>query len=185
MPAPVPTSGQDPEQKTVIRVYGAFVASVLMMFVPQMGFAVVSLLFFTGVLIAGYILRGKADGDGLQWNHMTYVIRTIWISALFAFIVTLLGGAYLWTQVDTGAVMPCAQPMQDYVMAQGENVQMMELYALFAPCIEPLIQANWNALMIATMISAGPVVLYLIFRLSHGILRATKGYRVKNPKAWF
>jgi len=60
-----------PEQKPIVRLYAAFVASVLLSFVPHFFFAAVALLLFTGVMIAAYIMRGRAGEQSLTENHAT------------------------------------------------------------------------------------------------------------------
>lgn len=185
MPAPVSTSSKAPGQKTIMRLYGAFVASLVLMFVPSVIMALVALLLFCAVLVAAYVIRSKAEEDSLTENHMTFLIRTIWIVCLFSVITVTIGGLYLWTQADVSAIEACAGPITDYIMANAENVIVTEVYRLTEPCVAPLIQANVFPLMMASAVTILPLVLYLILRLTRGIGRASKGYRIAHPKAWF
>jgi uncharacterized membrane protein len=185
MPAPVPKSGQNPELKPIAHVYGAFVAALLLSFIPDPLFAVVSVLFFAGVLVAAYIIRRKSETDSLTENHMTWVIRTIWIVCLFSFITTAAGGIYLWTQLDYSAMEPCSANMGEYILSQGENISNKQLLALAEPCKDEFFAANMRAFIIAATIAALPLVLYLVLRITKGLSRAIKGYRIANPEEWF
>ncbi len=180
----MPTS-KNPEVKSIIRIYGAFVASLLMSFVPDPVFAVIAAVFFTGVLAAAYLVRRKAEPESLTENHMTWIIRTIWIVCLFSLATIAAGGVYLWTQVDYSAIQPCAETAGDLVMARNGNIEARELVAIMEPCKRAFLDDNRIALIIATITAAFPLVLYLILRLTKGISRASKGYRLANPKEWF
>jgi uncharacterized membrane protein YfcA len=183
MPAPAPTS-KNPEVKTIANVYGAFVASLLLSFVPDPVFAIVATIFFLGVLISAYLVRRGAEPESLTENHMTWIIRTIWIAGLFAIVTIAAGGMYLWTQLDYTSIQSCASKIGDLVM-QGGTPSTYEMLALMEPCEEQFMHANRMALIISTIIAAGPLVLYLVLRLTKGIARAAKGYRLANPKEWF
>ena len=70
-------------RKAVLNLYAALGASLILSVLPYMHAAALSLAFFTGVLIAAYVLRGKTENNSLIENHATFVIRTLWIGAFF------------------------------------------------------------------------------------------------------
>ena len=121
------------------------------------------------VFIALYVYRAKAQEDDLQHNHMTFLIRTTWIAGLFALI---------------------GMPIFYFL---GDHFVIKEMFSNIAsghsfPTEEDLhILSRQYALdnIAAFMIAFAPSVLYFLYRLTKGALRAVKGYRVLNPKGWF
>ncbi len=184
MPAPVPTS-KNPETKTIMRVYGAFVAALLLSLAPDPVFAFVALLIFTGVMIAAYMIRKRSEEDSLTENHMTWIIRTIWIVCLFALVTVTAGSFYLWSRIDFTAIQPCAEKAGDLIASQVGEPGTMELLAIIEPCEKAFVQDNRMPLIMATAIAALPLLLYLVLRLTKGIARAAKGYRLADIKSWF
>ncbi len=185
MPVPTPTSG-NPEMKTILHVYGVLVAALLLSFVPDPAFAIVATIFFLGVWIAAYIIRKKAEEDSLTENHMIWIIRTLWITCLFSVVTITAGGLYLWSQLDYSAIQPCSEQAANYLMAQQSGtVNATELMALMGPCEDAFLRDNQPALILSAIIAALPLIIYLVMRLTKGLSRAVKGYRLASPKSWF
>ncbi len=84
------------EQKNVTRIYGALVAGTFLSVLPSIMLALVGTGLLLGVLIAAYVIRARAkDPDSLSGNHMTYLIRTFWVSGLILGIGMAAAGIYL------------------------------------------------------------------------------------------
>jgi uncharacterized membrane protein len=177
-------ASDNPGQKTVMRLYGAFSASVILMCVPLWSAAALSVVLLTGVLIAALIIRKQAAPQSLIENHMIYMIRTIWITCLLCLAALLPGGMYLISVLDLSAIIPCAGPLSDMLAAQSANPDIAALSRVIAPCRDTLIANNMAALITATFIAAAPPLLYLVLRISRGLSRAAKGYRIANPRTW-
>jgi len=177
-------TSENQEQKKVIHLYSAFAAALVMTLIPSMIFAVISLLFFTGVLIAAYVMRNGNEKGSLAENHAAFIIRTIWIAGIFASVTITAGCAYLLTQVDNSPLQPCTDALLAHAggLAQGNTAA---LSSVITPCVDDFVQVNMSAIMIAMAISAAPILLYFIIRFSRGLSRAMNGYRVANPKSWF
>lgn len=168
------------QQKTVIRVYGFVFLMLFFGFIPSIVCAVIALTLFTAVTpLAGHI-RNKAAPESFTADHMTYIIRSVWIFVLFALILIFGASVYIWMNYDTSPLQPCVDKMMSAVQAGQEPSPDM----LF-PCIEPFLVANRMLFLKAGLAAGGPTVLYLVLRLLKGLARARKNERIANPKSWF
>lgn len=175
-----------PDKKHIINLYAAFAVSILLTFIPSLIFGVVALLFFTGVLITAYILRGKAEDGSLMQNHSDYMIRTIWISALYAFIFTGFGSAYMLPNIDYSPFDICAQNFAGIIDSSMTTMpSTQEMMDQIMPCMNDFMTINHSVFTLALAISAIPVIIFLFIRLYRGLSRANKGYRISNVKSWF
>lgn len=170
------------EDKIIMRTYAALAASLLLTFVPSATFAAIAMFLFCGVMIAAYILRGKAEKNSLIENHMTYIIRTIWIGSFFAGIFIGIGSVYLISVMDVSSMMSCGQEMMDAGAAAMSNSELMEI---MEPCMKVFLKDNWGAILMVTLFCGGPVIVYFVYRLAGGMNRALKGHRIGNVKSWF
>lgn len=174
---------QNKEQKAINNIYALLCVSLLMGFIPIMTAALLALLMFTGALIGAYVIRSKADEHSLAANHMTFIIRTIWIASLFALISTAIASAYLLPNYDNSMLMACAdQVVQNLGSGMTDPVLLEEK---LKPCMDDFMQANKSVFIIATIIAATPIVVYMGYRLAKGLSRAVKGHRIGDVKAWF
>lgn len=164
---------QSKEQKTITNIYAVMTVALIMSFVPLAAAALFSMIMFTGGLIAAYTIRKKAEAGDLAANHMTYMIRTIWISSFYALLTTSLAAVYVLYYYDPTPVHVCAQDMMNGTLAN------------MSACIDRFIAVNGRVFTIGGLMAAGPVVLYFIYRLIKGISRASKGHRIGNVKGWF
>lgn len=172
------------EQKEVIRLYGAFGASLLLMLVPSATVAVFSGLLFIGVLIAAYAMRKKSAPESLCENHATYIIRTIWIGGFLSILTMGAATAYMLPNIDNAPLQPCANSLvsQAQNIAQSENIAALS--KILQPCMDEFTHLNGRVFLIAVAITALPVMLYFFARFWRGLSRAKGGYRIANPKSW-
>lgn len=175
----------DPDKKRVLNLYAAFGVSLLLTLVPSLLISFVALVFVVGVLIGAYMMRRASEVESLAENHCTYVIRTLWISALISLITLFAGSAFMLGGIDYAPFEPCANAMAQKGAEFAQNASYEEVYALAEPCMNAFIDFNMSLLMTTALITAGPVLIYLGYRYGKGLLRALKGYRMANPKAWF
>lgn len=174
-----------PEQKTLYNLYALFGVSLVLCVVPYVSAAILCVVFFTILLISGYVIRGKAEEHSLVDNHATFIIRTLWIGALVSLITTCIASAYMLGSISYDPFMPCAEKIAAMGPSTLESMGMMEVYALAEPCVEAFISFNKQALIVAVAIGALPPLLYLTYRFFKGVSRVAKGYRLANPKSWF
>lgn len=179
-----PPAHPDPHQGKVIRVYALFGLGLVLSLVPNLFAAGASAILIMAVLMMAYIFRTDTEQGSLLENHMTFIIRTIWIGSFVALIGMALGSAYLFKALNHNPMMPC---MQDFLnlgpaaAAYGPDYLMN----IFTKCWPEYWQVNLMALLIGGSMAAGPVLIYFVARYIRGITRATRGYRIAHPKAWF
>lgn len=175
----------NPEQMTIYNLYALFGVSIVASVIPMISAAVVSLLLFLILLIAAYMVRGKVEAHSLIENHATFIIRTLWITALFSVLTSIIASIYMMSWIDYSYFESCANTIAGYDMNALESMDAMQIYALIEPCVEDFINGNFQTFIVATLIGGGPLVLYLGYRFVKGLSRAVKGYRLADVKGWF
>lgn len=163
-------------QKAIINLlYGALVLSTVLSFVPLMSAQTISLVLVLIVLIAAYGFRGRDSEDGLMFNHMTYLIGTVWIGTGFVLLGMTAAGIWVYLQGDHSLIHAAAEQAANGGMPSEDalNILMRDYMA-----------ANRDILVRATLITVGPAVLYFVYRVANGYARACRGYRIANPKGW-
>ena len=159
------------ETSKVQNIYAAIIAAFVLHFVPDQLVQIIASLVFLGVFIALYVFRRLAEDESLIDNHMTYLIRSIWIGGLFIIIGTIISAAYF---IGTIGFEEYARLGQQAI----EQRDPMEIMTVFE-------SAYPQEIFISVMITFAPGTLYLAFRLAKGLARAIKGYRIAKPTAWF
>jgi uncharacterized membrane protein len=180
-----PDSGPDPQRKTILNLYAAFAVSLVLTFVPHVIIGAVSLIFALGVLVAAYMVRRRNQPESLAANHATFIIRTIWIGSLFSVITLAIGSAIMIPRIDYASFGPCAQNMAAQGMDWAANASHNEVWMLASPCFDVFLRDNMQILILAGVVSILPIIIYFGYRITKGVLRASRGYRLPNPKAWF
>jgi len=173
------------EQKKLYNLYALYGVSLVLCVLPYVSAAILCLVFFTWLLIAGYIIRRKSEEHSLTHNHTTFIIRSLWIGALISLITTCAASAYMLGNIDYAPFHPCADTLAGMGMAAMESMEMTQFYGIIEPCLDDFIDFNRQPLMIAVGIGAAPPLIYLAYRFIKGVSRATKGYRLADPKSWF
>ena len=171
-------------RKAILNLYGALAASLVLSVLPFVAAAVLSTVFFIGVLIAAYAIRKKAQDHSFCENHATYIIRTLWIAALLSLVTIGIAGAYMMGGIDYAPFESCANMLASKGIAWIESASTMAIYAVVAPCIDGFMNGNRVLLLNAVLIAGGPLMAYLAYRLIKGVARAGKGYRLLDAKTW-
>lgn len=172
----------DKEKANALQIYAAFGAALVLSFVPTMFAAFLSTALGLGVLIAAYVVRKQNDAGSLSENHMTFIIRTIWIGSFFALITMTAGSIYLFLNLDNAPLEPCFSGL---LSAAGSITDMASLKASFGSCYEPYWFLNKGTFITGGVIAAAPILVYFLVRYARGLSRAMNGYRVAKPLAWF
>lgn len=177
----------DANQKKIVRIYGAFGAGLVFSMVPLWSAAFISAALIAGVLIIAYVVRTDAEHGSLSENHMTFIIRTIWIGSLLALITTTAASIYFFKTLDNAPLQPCAEAILSLASGMSDPAAMERTIDNFMamPCWATYWQKNLMIFIIGGVIAAGPILIYFLVRYIRGLTRAMKGYRVANPKVWF
>lgn len=163
------------QKKTINALYIALVLSTIFGFMPMATAQLLSLLLISLVLMLAYMFRGQTDKDTLLYNHMTYMIGTIWISSIFLVISLLIMGYWVYTKGDATVIDNAMINLGNGVMLSEEELNQIG---------QDYIDTNLKLLITASAVSIGPSIIYLVYRLANGFSRACKGYRIANPKSW-
>ena len=163
------------QKKTINTLYFILILSTILSFVPESIAQTVSLVLVIVVLIAAYMYRSKDSQDGLLYNHMTYMIGTIWIGTGFIVLGSLITGLWVYLQGDQSVILNAISQIEAGIVPSEAQ---MEGY------VSDYIDSNKALLMKASLVAIGPAILYFVYRVGNGIGRASKGYRIANPKSW-
>ena len=172
-------------QNRIYHLYALFGVSLILSVIPSGVAALLSMIFFIVLLVVAYVMRNDAEEHSLLENHATFIIRTCWIVALFSLLTMGAASVYIFNYLDYAPFEPCANALAGIDMAELETMGVMEINAYAEPCLHDFISFNFNTLLTAALIAGVPLLLYLGFRFVKGLSRATKGYRLADPKAWF
>lgn len=163
-------------QKNIINtLYGFLILSTILGFVPHSGAFIASLVLWTVALVAAYLYRCKDKDDGLLYNHMTYLIGTIWIGTTLIVLGTIIAGLWVYYYGDNS-------PLDDAVAAVSQGAVPDE--AMLRQIMGAYFHANKGLLITASSVAIGPAILYFVYRVANGLGRAAKGYRLANPRSW-
>jgi uncharacterized membrane protein len=167
------------EKKNIMAVYMILCLMVIFGFVPNFLFAVLVLLTFSILLpIAGHIRR-KAAPASLTANHMTWIIRTVWIGTLLAAVTLLAGTGYVLSVYDPSPLQSCVDRLTIAVQAGNEPGA-----DLFNPCMASFMKVNQRTFLIAGVGAGLPVLLFMLWRVTKGIVHARRSERIENAESW-
>lgn len=166
----MPTAEQ--EKKSTLKIYTAMGVMMALSLIPHIMAAIAVAFLFTGILIAAGSIRKKSTPGGLAESHMTYTIRTIWVSSFIGMISTALASVYVLKYYDPSIIHQCAEE----IMNGAQDVDS---------CIAEFVAANYNTFMVGAIMAGAPVGIYFIYRFFRGLAPALQGQPVKKPKAWF
>lgn len=158
------------DRKHTLILYGAFIASLLLSFVPSVAMGVISLLAFIGVMMFAYRLRKGAEPESLTRSHAAFLIRTIWIAGALSVVTITLGSTYMLSQIDYSPFAPCADALAAH--AGDAEPSFHEVYAAAQPCMDIFLHYNMGLLVFTALLAAGPIVLYLGVQVARGFQRA-------------
>jgi uncharacterized membrane protein len=132
-----------------------------------------------------YAWRSDATQGSLLENHMTYIIRTIWVGSFLALITLAVAAIYLFKALDNTPLEPCINDLLGF-MSLGDFSAIETLETQIGDkCLTPYLAKNFTPLVTSAIIGIGPVVIYFLFRFLRGYTRARNGYRLAKPRAWF
>lgn len=156
-------------------LYFFLILSTILSFVPTEAGQIGSLALVIITLLAAYFYKGRDTEDGLLYNHMTYMIGTIWIGGGVILLSMITFGIWIYISGDHSVIHETVQRIQAGEMFdEAAMISVMQNY----------IESNKNFLIVASLPTIGPAMLYFVYRVANGFARACKGYRIANPKSW-
>ncbi|MAF68517.1 MAG: hypothetical protein CMH25_04145 [Micavibrio sp.] len=166
----------DKERKTVVNIYAGMIASLIFQFAPNATLQILAILGFLAVFIWCYLARSQAEKDSLVANHTTYLIRSIWIFSLLTTIGVIVCVIWLSFTVDPELIKSLSQGYIETMSQTGVPDYSEDYMAL--------IEQNLGGVLLAVLVTLGPSLIYLGYRLIKGARRGISGYRIDNPNAW-
>lgn len=173
------------EQKKLMNLYAVFTVALISSVFPFASAAIISLIFFVLILIMAYVERSKAEEFSLVHNHAVYIIRTLWLSAFLSVVSMIAASIYMLGRIDYTSFEPCANALSGRDAQALQEMNFADIYPLVEPCMQPFIDLNMNIFVTAAAIGLAPPLIYISYRFCKGVLRATKGYRLADPKSLF
>lgn len=163
------------QKNKINALYLFLIISTILSFVPESAAQILSLTLITLVLIAAYLYRHREKEDSLLYNHMTYMIGTIWIGSAVMLAGMFLLGFWVYAQGDHTIIHNAVNNIQ--------NGQMYDEAAM-RQVMQDYLSANELFLIKASLPTIGPAILYIVYRVANGYGRAMKGYRIAKPTSW-
>lgn len=156
------------ETKKIIYLYSAYLIAIICNIVPSSIIQSLGLILFLVIFITTYVYKYKSQEDSVTYSHMTYIIKTIYISSLWLLIGMVL--AYYFA--DHMIIHQAIQSLQNGM---------------------PLTENDLNRIMMNYLkqnieiftLTLSPSLIYLIYRFGKGIIIAQKDSVIHNPKNWF
>lgn len=164
------------DQKDTAGMYLMFSAGIIMNFVPVLTSQFLGLCMILVALIGAYLYKAKSRLDSLTYNHMTYLIGTIWVSSFLLLIGMIIAVIWVYQLGDHTVIMEVVTGANNGVLfTQDELETVMQNY----------IQRNMTLLLTATGTTLGPGLIYIIYRVTNGLRLAVRGDRFEKPARWF
>lgn len=166
-----------------LQFYSLFLAGMIIALIPLWQTAALATIIMVLAFFAAYPIR-KNHADTLYGHHADFILRTCWIAVFISFITLIPTSIWMITQIDYSAFEICAHTLVNTLGANAQNASPEQAYTAAKPCIEPFISENMRTLVIATLASAAPVLMYTYYRLFKGTWYASKGQNLPNVKSW-
>lgn len=164
------------DKKVVMSVYGLMIISLVLQFIPALTVQIFALCLMGIAVLAAYVFRFGIKKDSFRAGHMTYLIGTVWIgSVLLSIGITI---ASFWFKQTGDHTM--THEMMNMVM-QGVEITDSAMTETFFRYMK----ANAKSLILIGLLTCGPAIGYIVYRLARGFSRALKSMAIDNPKSWF
>lgn len=125
-------------------------------------------------IVWAYLMRRNAAAGGLVAVHTTWMIRTFWVSTVYAVVAVLLWSSVVYSNGDFSS-------MQEYetMLKTGKVDPAVSEAAALGFAADNRTLMNW-----ATAICHGPVILFVLARMAKGYRLADAGRPVENLRTW-
>ena len=131
------------------------------------------LIVLVGVVVA-YRLRANKAPDGLLAAHGRWMVRTFWISSVYLLASMVLAGIISSIMIDPAAMQALNEGLK---AAQDDAARITALLQEFNA-------TNHAAMLVSTLVTLCPVVLFVMVRCYYGYRLADKGQVPARPAPW-
>jgi uncharacterized membrane protein len=160
----------------ILAMYGLCGCAALLAGLPSYAAQNASITMMLVLLILAYIVRMNAKLDSLKYHHFTFIIRTIWIYSLFAGIGILCASWIIYRNGDASAIDALIGQIESGIPPSQQDIEVAG---------QSYMDTNMDLILRSMMLWMFPALLYMIWRVTRGSMRAYKNYRVQNIYSWF
>lgn len=126
-------------------------------------------------LIIVYAIRHYSKEDSLEHHHYTFIIRSIWIYSLIGAIGMIGASWTVFQKADASAI--------DTLLDQVNN-GMIPDEAMLEAAGQDYFASNKSLILESVILWMFPALIYLMWRVARGSVRAYKNYRIVNIYSW-
>lgn len=131
------------------------------------------LAMFAGIFWA-YKIRRNASGEGVVWNHAQWMVRTFWISSVYALLAMALWSSTVYSNADFTSL----EQYRDMLKTGKVDTALIETSVL------QFKETNHDLMLWSTIGFHGPVILFVLVRFIKGYRMADAGKPIENLKTW-
>lgn len=161
-------------------LYASLLGSCIFGVVPLAVAQIVSLLALIVAFYLCYKWRKSTSVDGLLHNHLTFLIRTVWIFSLFFLVGFVPGSIWFWEAGDHAEMFSFAD---DFV--NGSYFDPIEAQRAYEAMLGQYWEANKALSIKIIVLTMGPSLIYYFYRLSKGLINMRKHQQIANVSSWF
>ena len=161
------------DQIKIFMGYLIFFMTILTSCYPVGMLAVMSLGLALFFMIYVYYYKMVSQKGSLVYDHMIYLIRSLWIGSFYLMICLTAAYFYGAPRFDMTVIE---------MVTTGQYVPMseQEIYALQ----DRFIAMNQPLIIYVLLIAFGPTVLFFLYRILKGQMAASKGKAPKGLRSW-
>jgi len=158
----------------IVRNYALMALGFPMLFISYYFVPALGGLMLLYSLFSTYRLRKKLTDTVICKNHAQWILRTFWISIVYALIGYAIAAAIIQANADTADIEGMRQALVNKTATPDEVILMMtEFHQKNAPLI------YWTQLL-----AFAPCLLFFALRCIKGYILAEKYKIVPNVKTW-
>lgn len=155
------------DQKTVLQIYIAYLASIIMSFIPSSPLSTFGTILFVIIFIATYYYRRKSSAGEFTYTHMQFILKTIWISSL----ILIVGMAAAYLLANHTIIYQTYESIKGGLFLNEDQ-------------INGLIMDYFRANIFVFLLTLSPSLIYLGYRFIKGIIFAKNNQKIENLKSW-
>ena len=113
------------DQKDTIGMYLMFSGGIILNFVPMIAAQALGLITIVVALIGAYLYKAKSEIGSLTYNHMTYLIGTIWISGFLFLIGMIIAVIWVYQLGDHTIIIDVMTGVNKGIMFTQDELQIV------------------------------------------------------------
>lgn len=165
----------DKDKNNTLGVYALLIFSSVLLCIPNTLLASIGALSWILTLLLSWMLRFRKPKDGILYQHMLYITRTIWNGVFIAGITGLIAMIYVAMNADHSIYQSAISDMSNGVSYSEE--MMIDAFNQY-------IRVNFGTIVVAGILYFGLPTAYTIYRIYRGINYTLKNIPQPEFKKW-